>query len=114
MITVLLCAIALVFLIPVFKVKQREKEIRETHATILKIEHIEHDDFFLDRSIEDSEESGRHITIDTAIFHENLRSAYALRVMTSDANVTLIHEGKHIPTLKQVMEKLLSEPRPSP
>ncbi|HAV5374682.1 TPA: hypothetical protein JI078_18620 [Acinetobacter baumannii] len=109
MITVLLCAIALVFLIPVFKVKQREKEIRETHATILK---IEHDDFFLDRSIEDSEESGRHITIDTAIFHENLRSAYALRVMTSDANVTLIHEGKHIPTLKQVMEKLVNEPRP--
>lgn len=111
MITVLLCAIALVFLIPIFKVKQCEKEIRETHATILK---IEHDAFFLDRSIEDSEESGRHITIDTAIFHENLRSAYALRVMTSDANVTLIHEGKHIPTLKQVMEKLVNELRPSP
>lgn len=110
MIGLILCAIALVFLIPVFKVKQREKEIRETHATILK---IEHDSFILDRSIEDSEESGRHITIDTAIFHEDLRSAYALRVMTSNANVTLIHEGKHIPTLKQVMEKLLSEPRPS-
>lgn len=111
MIALMLCAIALVFLIPVFKVNQREKEIRETHATILK---IEHDSFLLDRSIEDSEESGCHITIDTAIFHENLRSAYALRVMTSDANVTLIHEGKHIPTLKQVMEKLANEPRPSP
>lgn len=111
MIALMLCVITLVFLIPVFKVNQREKEIRETHATILK---IEHDGFLLDRSIEDSEESGRHITIDTAIYHENLRSAYALRVMTSDANVTLIHEGKHIPTLKQVIEMIANEPRPSP
>lgn len=111
MIVLILCAIALVFIIPVFRVKQREKEIREKQAAILK---MEADDYFLERSIKESEESGRHITINTSIFRENLRGVYALRVVLSDANVALIHNGEHIPTFKQVAERVANEPRPSP
>lgn len=111
MIAVIICAIALVFLVPFFESNQREKEMRESWAKQLKCADTH---ALLETEVEGSGATGQHIVINTNVLDEELRDAFALRVMTSDANVTLIHEGKHIPTLKQVMEKLLSEPRLSP
>lgn len=65
----------------------------------------------IDLDIEDSERTGKRITVDTSEIDEKLRDVLALRIMTCDANVDLIHDGKHIPTLKQVIEKVTNEPR---
>ncbi|MDN8246503.1 hypothetical protein QZK48_08115 [Acinetobacter baumannii] len=111
MIALILCAIALLYIAPFSELTKREKELRESWAKQLQSAYTH---ALLEIEIEGSEATGQHIVINTNVLDEEQRDVFALRVMSSSANVDLIHEGKHIPTLKQVMEKLLSEPRPSP
>ncbi|EMO6123878.1 TPA: hypothetical protein OXP03_003229 [Acinetobacter baumannii] len=64
--------------------------------------------------LEESAYSGRKMFVDTKDYQNEFQDLIALEVILGDANVDLTHKGKNIPTAKQVMEKLLSEPRPSP
>lgn len=106
MITVIICAIALLYVAPFFELNKREKDLRESWEKQLKCAGT--------YALLEIEATGQHIVINTNVLDEEQRDAFALRFMASSANVDLIHKGEHMPTLKQVMEKLLSEPRPSP
>lgn len=64
--------------------------------------------------LEESAYSGRKIFVNTKDYQNESQDLIALEVILSDANVDLSHKGKNIPTVKQVMEKLVDEPRPSP
>jgi hypothetical protein len=108
MLAVLLCLIAFIFIFPCLSFNNQEKVLRALHAKQLK---TLADFVRIDLDIEDSERTGKRITVDTSEIDEKLRDVLALRIMTCDANVDLIHDGKHIPTLKQVIEKVTNEPR---
>lgn len=64
--------------------------------------------------LEESSYSGRKIFVETKYYQNELQDLIALEVILSEANVKLTHKDKTIPTVKQVMEKLVNEPRPSP
>ncbi|MFA3682664.1 hypothetical protein KWD63_04150 [Acinetobacter baumannii] len=63
--------------------------------------------------LEESSYSGRKIFVDTKDYQNELQDIIALDVILSDANVELLHKGENIPTVKQVMQKVANEPRPS-
>ncbi|WP_427838090.1 hypothetical protein ABUS21_04850 [Acinetobacter baumannii] len=107
MIAVLFCLIAFIFIFPCLSFNNQEKVLRAFHAQHLK---TVADMARIDLDIEDSVMTGKRITVDTSEIDENFRDVLALRIMTCDANVDLIHDGKHIPTLKQVIERLANEP----
>lgn len=108
MFAVLLCLIALIFIFPCLSFNNQEKVLHLLHAQHLK---TVADMGRIDLDIKDSEMTGKRITVDTSKIDEKFRDVLALRIMTCDANVDLIHDGKHIPTLKQVIEKVENEPR---
>jgi len=108
MIAVLFCLIAFILVFPCLSFNNQEKVLSALHARHLK---TVADIGRIDLDIKDSEITGKRITVDTSEIDENFRDVLALRIMTCDANVDLIHDGKHIPTLKQVIEKVANEPR---
>ncbi|HBR91263.1 MAG TPA: hypothetical protein DEA77_06315 [Acinetobacter nosocomialis] len=64
--------------------------------------------------LEESSYSSRKIFVETNDYQNELQDLIALEVILSDANVKLTHKDKNIPTVKQVMGRLVNEPRPSP
>lgn len=64
--------------------------------------------------LEESSYTGRKIFVEINDYQNELQDLIALEVIFSDANVKLTNKDKNIPTVKQVMEKLANEPRPSP
>lgn len=64
--------------------------------------------------LEESAYSGRKIFVDTKDYQNEFQDLIALEVILGNANVELSHKGENIPTVKQIMEKLVNEPRPSP
>lgn len=68
----------------------------------------------LDRRLELSELTGAKVILDLDGLPEHHASLICLRALLSDANCEIIHKGKHLPTVKQVIEKVANEPRRSP
>jgi hypothetical protein len=111
MIAVIFLIVTLFFIFPCLSFRRQQAINSFLNAEKLKLEaELER----IDLDIKHSELTGEKITIDTCGFIKPLADSIALRTICSDANVELIHEGKKIPTMKQVVEALKNEPRPSP
>jgi len=120
MIAVIICAIALIF----FKISPTTKNKLEPS---IKIEPTfkNEPDIKLDKNVRerikqieeqlvDSELTGNKLVLDVSDLPKNWAELMQLNALLSDANVTVVQNGKHLPTIKQVIEMIANEPRPSP
>lgn len=116
----MLCAIALIFfkispttknkLEPSAKIEPKfkyESDLKLDKNVLARIKQIE-------QQLVDSELTGNKLVLDVSDLPEHWAGLMRLNALLSDANVVVFQNGKHLPTIKQVIEMIANEPRPSP